>query len=207
MRTIRARRTRRSSRSQQPRRRTTGSTISLRGGEVAGTAIGRAVHAVLQTVDLATGEGADTLSVAQAAAEGVPALAGEIERRVRQVLEAPSVKEAVATGRYWREVFLAAPVEGRVLEGFIDLLYENANGELVIVDYKTDGVRNEAEADAAVARYRLQGAAYALAVSSSLNRPVVRCVFLFANPTRWFERELLDLATACDEVAGLVASA
>jgi ATP-dependent helicase/nuclease subunit A len=173
----------------------------------AGTAIGRAVHAVLQTVDLATGEGANTLSVAQAAAEGVPALAGEIERRVRQVLEAPSVEEAVATGRYWREVFLAAPVEGRVLEGFIDLLYENANGELAVVDYKTDGVRNEAEADAAVARYRLQGAAYALAVSSSLGRPVSRCVFLFANPTRWFERDLRDLEAACDEVAGLVASA
>jgi ATP-dependent helicase/nuclease subunit A len=165
------------------------------------------VHAVLQTADLATGEGADTLSVAQAAAEGVPALAREIERRVRQVLEAPSVKEAVASGRYWREVFLAAPVEGRVLEGFIDLLYEDAAGDLVVVDYKTDGVRTEADADKAVARYRLQGAAYALAVSSSLGRPVSRCVFLFANPTRWFERELPDLAAACEEVAGLVASA
>ncbi len=173
----------------------------------AGTAIGRAVHAVLQTVDLATGDGADSLSVAQAAAEGVPALASEIERRVRQVLEAPSVKEAVASGRYWREVFLAAPVEGRVLEGFIDLLYEDAAGELVVVDYKTDGVRADVDADEAVARYRLQGAAYALAVSSSLGRPVSRCVFLFANPTRWFERELPDLATACEEVAGLVASA
>ena len=116
----------------------------------AGTAIGRAVHAVLQTVDLATGDGADSLSVAQAAAEGVPALASDIERRVRQVLEAPSVKEAVVSGRYWREVFLAAPVEGRVLEGFIDLLYEDAAGELVVVDYKTDGVQNEVDADEAV---------------------------------------------------------
>ena len=173
----------------------------------AGTAIGRAVHAVLQTVDLATGDGADSLSVAQAAAEGVPALASDIERRVRQVLEAPSVKEAVVSGRYWREVFLAAPVEGRVLEGFIDLLYEDAAGELVVVDYKTDGVQNEVDADEAVTRYRLQGAAYALAVSSSLGRPVSRCVFLFANLTRWFERELPDLEAACDEVAGLVASA
>jgi ATP-dependent helicase/nuclease subunit A len=173
----------------------------------AGTAIGRAVHAVLQTVDLASGDGADTLSIAQAAAEGVPALASDIERRVRQVLESPSVKEAVATGRYWREVFLATPVEGRVLEGFIDLLYEDAAGELVVVDYKTDGVHRDSDADEAVARYRLQGAAYALGVSSSLNRPVSRCVFVFANPTRRFERELPDLEAACREVAGLVASA
>ena len=36
-----------------------------------GTAIGRAVHAVLQTVDLATGAGIDDAAAAQAAAEGV----------------------------------------------------------------------------------------------------------------------------------------
>ena len=127
----------------------------------AGTAIGRAVHAVLQTIDLATGDGATSLAAAQAAAEGVPDLATVIEQRVRSVLESPSVKAAVATGRYWREVFVAVPVGERVLEGFIDLLYEDADGELVVVDYKTDGVRNEADADEAVGRYRLQAAAYA----------------------------------------------
>ena len=162
----------------------------------AGTAIGRAVHAVLQTIDLATGDGASSLAAAQAAAEGVPDLATVIEQRVRSVLESPSVKAAVATGRYWREVFVAVPVGERVLEGFIDLLYEDADGELVVVDYKTDGVRNEVDADEAVGRYRLQAAAYALAVSRSLARPVSRCVFVFANPTRWFERELNDLADA-----------
>ena len=85
---------------------------------------------------------------------------------MRSVLESPSVKAAVATGKYWREVFVAVPVGERVLEGFIDLLYEDADGELVVVDYKTDGVRNEADADEAVGRYRLQAAAYALAVST-----------------------------------------
>jgi ATP-dependent exoDNAse (exonuclease V) beta subunit len=172
----------------------------------AGTAIGRAVHAVLQTIDLATGDGATALAAAQAAAEGVPDLATVIEQRVRSVLESPSVEAAVATGKYWREVFVAVPVGERVLEGFIDLLYEDADGELVVVDYKTDGVRNEADADEAVGRYRLQAAAYALAVSHSLSRPVSRCVFVFANPTRWFERELSDLANARGEVETLLTS-
>ena len=36
-----------------------------------GTALGRAVHAVLQTVDLATGDGLDDAAAAQAAAEGI----------------------------------------------------------------------------------------------------------------------------------------
>ena len=79
------------------------------------------MHAVLQTIDLATGDGAGSLAAAQAAAEGVPDLATVIERRVRAVLESPSVKAAVASGQYWREVFVAVPIGDRVLEGFIDL--------------------------------------------------------------------------------------
>ncbi len=98
------------------------------------------------------------------------------------------------------------PIGDRVLEGFIDLLYEAPSGELVVVDYKTDGVRGDSDADEAVGRYRLQAAAYALAVSRSLGRPVERCVFVFANPTRWFERELTDVAAACDEVEALLTS-
>ena len=38
----------------------------------AGTSVGRAVHAVLQSIDLATGEGIAERARAQAAAEGVP---------------------------------------------------------------------------------------------------------------------------------------
>jgi len=54
------------------------------------------------------------------------------------------VKQAVATGRYHREVYVAAP-EGPVLvEGFIDLVFETDEG-LVVVDYKTDGVETPEE--------------------------------------------------------------
>ncbi len=170
----------------------------------AGTAIGRAVHAVLQTADLATGTDVDDLAAAQAAAEGIADLASDIARRVRGVLESPSVRAAVATDRYWREVFVAVPVGARVLEGFIDLLYEGPAGELVVVDYKTDGVRSDADADEAVGRYRLQAAAYAVAVRHSLGREVGRCSFLFAGPSRCLERDLTDLEGACAEVEALV---
>ena len=77
----------------------------------AGTALGRAVHAVLQSIDLATGAGLEGAARAQAAAEGIPDRSDEVARRVRAALDAPSVREAVA-GRYWREVYVAAPVEG-----------------------------------------------------------------------------------------------
>src|SRR5207244_11052683 len=46
----------------------------------AGTSIGRAVHATLQTVDLATGAGLAAIAAAQAVAEGVDQRVDDIER-------------------------------------------------------------------------------------------------------------------------------
>ena len=46
----------------------------------AGTSVGRAVHAVLQSIDLATGDGIADRARAQAVAEGVPSHEGEIAR-------------------------------------------------------------------------------------------------------------------------------
>jgi ATP-dependent helicase/nuclease subunit A len=170
----------------------------------AGTAMGRAVHAVLQSIDLATGEGLASAAAAQAAAEGISDRAGEIERAVRATLDSPSVKAAVSSGRYWREVYVAAPVDGALVEGFIDLLYETPEG-FVVVDYKTDRVPSEAELDAALDRYRLQGAAYALALTETLGRPVAACRFVFVSTTRSVERELPDLIVAIGEARALVA--
>ena len=162
----------------------------------AGTAMGRAVHAVLQSIDLATGDGIPGAARAQAAAEGIAGRTEEVARTVAATLESPSVREAVATeGRYWRELFVATPVDGVTIEGFVDLLYETPDG-LVVVDYKTDRVPTDAELDAVMARYRLQGAAYALALEEALGRPVARCVFVFVQPTGARERAIDDLPEA-----------
>lgn len=168
----------------------------------AGTSLGRAVHAVLQSVDLATGEGLEGAAQAQAAAEGIPDRADEIARRVRAAVAAPSVREAVR-GRYRREVYVAVPVDGIVLEGFIDLLYET-DGGLVVVDYKTDAVPDEEEIARAMARYRLQGAAYALAVERALGRPVVACRFVFVQATGAREESIDDLAMAMEDARAAV---
>lgn len=165
----------------------------------AGTALGRAVHAVLQSVDLATGADLEGTARAQAAAEGIAERAGQVARMVKAALAAPSVREAVDGGRYWREVYVAAPVEGVTIEGFIDLLYETEAG-LVVVDYKTDVVPGEAELDAAMARYRLQGAAYAVALQEALGKPVSSCRFVFVRAAGARERAVEDLQEAIDNV-------
>ena len=161
----------------------------------AGTSVGRAVHAVLQTVDLATGDGLDATARAQALAEGIPQREAEVRSLARSVLQSPTVRSAVAGGRYWREVPVAAVVDGVTVEGFVDLLVETLEG-LVVVDYKTDQAPGDDELDAAMDRYRAQGAAYALALEKALGSPVARCVFVFARRRQAVEREVDDLPAA-----------
>ena len=52
--------------------------------------------------------------------------------------------------------------------------------------------------------YRLQGAAYAVAVGRATGEPVARVVFLFLTPQGAVERELTDLAAAMADVERLV---
>jgi ATP-dependent exoDNAse (exonuclease V) beta subunit len=171
----------------------------------AGTAIGRAVHAVLQTVDLVRGAGLAETARAQAFAEGVADRADEVHALAEAAMAAPVVRDAVDGGhRWWREVPVAAEIDGIVLEGFIDLLVEHDDG-LVVVDYKTDQMP-DAALDAAVSRYAVQGAAYAVALEATLGRPVVRCTFVFARTTGALERDVVDLDAAQADVRSRIAT-
>ena len=158
----------------------------------AGTSVGRAVHAVLQSIDLATGAGVEHRARAQAVAEGVPDREEEIARLVSVAVESDIVRRAVASQRIWREVPVAAPVGDGSLHGFIDLLFEEENG-LVVVDYKTDAV-TEAQLPEVVGRYRLQGGAYAHAVGQITGKRVREVVFLYLQPK--LESALPDLSGA-----------
>ncbi|MGQ0432650.1 MAG: UvrD-helicase domain-containing protein [Microthrixaceae bacterium] len=168
-----------------------------------GSAVGRAVHGVLQTIDLATGDGLDDAVAAQCQAEAVPDRVADVTALVGAALGAPVVR-AAATAPHWREVYACTPIGDRLLEGYVDLLYRGADG-LVVVDHKTSASSDPEELDRRVAGYRLQGAAYAVAVGRATGEPVVRVVFLFLTPQGAVERELTDLAAAMVEVERQVA--
>jgi ATP-dependent helicase/nuclease subunit A len=170
----------------------------------AGTSIGRAVHAVLQTIDLQTGAGLADAARAQAVAEGIAGESNRIARLAGNALQSAAVREAVASGRYWREVYVGTAVEGATLEGFIDLLYEGPDG-LVVVDYKTDSARSIDDIERAMQRYRLQGAAYALALEAALGREVAAVRFVFAEPRH--EEPVRDLDAAKREVRARIGEA
>jgi ATP-dependent helicase/nuclease subunit A len=162
-----------------------------------GTAIGRAVHGVLQVIDLATGTGLDDAVAAQAAAEGVIGHETHIRTLARAALDSPSVRQAAASP-HWREVHVAVPVPdagGRTLEGYVDLLYRGPDG-LVVVDYKTGPAGPDDDLDPLVENYRLQGASYALAVAQATGEPVAKMVFVFLTPKGAAERPLLALGDA-----------
>ena len=166
----------------------------------AGTSVGRAVHAVLQTIDLATGAGIDQTARAQAAAEGIPQRQAEIARLARVAVESEVVKRAVASGRFWREVPFGVPVGDGALEGFVDLLFEEHDG-LVIVDYKTDSVEPEEVANAAN-RYSLQAGSYALLAQRATSKQVKEIVFLFLHPNRSvFLTNISELAMEAESAA------
>ncbi len=169
-----------------------------------GTSIGRAVHGVLQFCDLATGADIQNLARAQCAAEGVIGLETQVAALARSALSTPIVQSVVAGAQHWRELFVAAPIGDRVLEGYVDLLVRTPDG-LVIVDYKTDQWSGPVQSSERIGRYRLQLAAYGAALAAALGEPIIGGVLVRCSPNDDAEQiEIDDWVDAIDEVARAV---
>jgi ATP-dependent helicase/nuclease subunit A len=162
-----------------------------------GTARGRAVHAVLQSVHLPDAADLDALAVLEAANEGLVDRADEVAAIARAALASPVVQRALAAPRCWRELAVVADVAGRLVEGFIDLAFEEADGRLVVVDYKTDAVVEPAA-------YRLQVGAYAAALARSTGREVTEGWLVYAGPDGAQEHRVDDLPAAVAEVEAVL---
>lgn len=168
-----------------------------------GSAVGRAVHGVLQVVDLHDGAGIEAAVAAQCEAEAIVERAADVRRLVDAALGSPTVAEA-AGASHWRELYVCVPVGERLLEGYVDLLYRRPDAGLVVVDYKTSSTADPAELDRRVEGYRRQGASYALAVAEATGEPVEAVVFVFLTPAGAIERQLPDLDGAVADVRRLV---
>ena len=170
----------------------------------AGSAIGRAVHATLQLIDLAAPRDVEAQARRQCELEGIAELTDDVLAMVHSTLDSPIIRMA-ASSTHHKELYVAAPVGDRTIEGYVDLLVETPDG-LVIVDYKTDAVRSDADADERLAHHRLQGAAYAVALSITTGLPVVGCHFVFCGKRGSRERAITNLDAAMAEVRALLAA-
>lgn len=171
----------------------------------AGTARGRAVHAVLQTVDLLRGDGVAAAARAQAEAEAIPAEATRIARLAHSARRAPAV-QAAASGTHWREVPVTVTIDGVLVEGYVDLLAVAGDGSLVVIDFKTDALDRAQPPPDRLGPYRTQLAAYALALQAVTGRRVSDAVLVFARDGRpALEHRIEDLPLAMAEVRAQLA--
>jgi ATP-dependent helicase/nuclease subunit A len=152
--------------------------------------LGTLVHAVLADLDFQHPANLAAL-VDRHAAEHVD---GDLRARLeaREMLErfaqSPRARSLAAARRVDRELeFLLVwppdadgPRHG-LIQGFLDCLYEDAEGRLHLIDYKTNRVEPSAVAQAA-ASYELQMLLYALAVEQILGRAPDELALCFLRP-------------------------
>jgi ATP-dependent exoDNAse (exonuclease V) beta subunit len=160
----------------------------------AGTAVGQAVHGTLEAIDLRAPTAVSDLVRRQCALGAIGRLESTVGQLVRSALGSDAVRLA-STNRHHKELYVAAPIGDRVIEGYVDLLIETTDG-LVVVDYKTDSVSSDSEIDAKLDRYELQAASYAVALEAVTGMDVVECRFVFCRPKGAVERSVRDLAGA-----------
>jgi ATP-dependent helicase/nuclease subunit A len=127
---------------------------------------------------------------------GNPGLAAEratVEKEMRKILRRFFSSDAYAEFADARILAREAPFlidwNGQIMEGVIDVLFENDEG-LFIGDYKTDDVRRRDLRDRAKS-YRHQVKAYAEAARRSLKRDVAGCKIIFLRLGEAIEVPLL----------------
>jgi len=132
-----------------------------------GATVGSAVHRALELLDLATPTEKTIISAVETACDelGSPLLTGAVLVLVQSALRSPVVR-VTGTCRHWKEMPIVANIDGRIVEGVIDLLVDTGDG-LVVADYKTDQVRSATELQEKAAAYAPQIHAYAKALAST----------------------------------------
>ena len=144
-----------------------------------GAAFGLAFHGVLERLDLKNGSNLKSLCRINAAGNGIPERAEEIALLCRGLLTHPFLDRVRKAKRLFREVPFSISYEEKIVEGKIDLLFEEPDG-WVIVDYKTDNVSGTA-LEARFQNYRDQGRWYARAMKKAAAGAVKEVIFFFVR--------------------------
>lgn len=149
----------------------------------AGTRLGRAVHAAIQSLPLDPDDGAvQAFSRAQAVAEAIPERAEEVARLVRAAFSSGAAQRAREARRALREVPFALAVDGAIIEGFVDMIIEGPQG-LEVVDWKTDRVA-DADVQSRLAEYELQAGLYVLGIEGATGQRVNSVTYVFVAAGR-----------------------
>jgi ATP-dependent helicase/nuclease subunit A len=169
--------------------------VSERGTPLPDNVFGTLVHKFLEMWSPSSGQTAeDGLREAASAVgldPGAIPLEGGLVRTVDRILGDPALapiraglsagsEEGTTARRVLREVPFLLPAGVGLVSGTLDVLLEEADGRLVVIDYKT-GRGGGLPADRAKERFRTQAGLYALAVTRQTGRPVEEVRFLFLD--------------------------
>jgi len=144
-----------------------------------GAAFGSAFHAVMERIDLVDGKNLNVLVKIKAVEQSIPGIADQIGDLCRKTLSNPIMDRVRRAKRFFREVDFSVSLEGKIMEGKIDLLFEEEEG-WVIVDYKTDEVSGKA-INERFDLYREQGIWYARAAKKTTGEAVKEVAFFFVR--------------------------
>jgi len=149
-------------------------------GPTGGRDFGSLVHRILEWVPLGEPERVRGMAEALAPSFGLDeSAAARAATAAERALALPVLQRARAATRVWRELPLWFPEGAELLEGVIDLVFEE-DGALVLVDYKTDGIAAE-QALAQAAHHAPQLQLYGRGLAQALGLPVRERLVLFTT--------------------------
>lgn len=158
-------------------------------------ALGSAVHRVMELCDLNDAASLPALAESAAREFGHAEIASLVLERAQTCWAAATLRRAAASPELYRELPIAAMLDGVIVSGAIDLLFRNPDAAVVtgtagrpsstdpdagtwtIVDYKTD---RDADPDTLRNRYAPQAAAYARAVEAATGGVVDEIILVAA---------------------------
>ena len=150
-----------------------------------GMAFGSLVHAILARLEPPETERLESLreeGVAYARTFGLDP--DDVEHAMGLIRDSMGtgriLARAAAASKRRRELPFVFELEGRVIRGAIDLVFEEG-GKLVVVDFKTDHVA-AGEAEDKASFYENQGAAYVMGLEAATGLEVGELVFSFLRP-------------------------
>jgi ATP-dependent exoDNAse (exonuclease V) beta subunit len=151
--------------------------------DTGGRDFGSFVHQMLEWLpleDVDPGRAGRVRSMAAALAPSFglgPGAAAHAATQVERVLDLPVIARARRAPRIWRELPFWFPDGADLVEGKVDLVFEE-EGQLVVVDYKSDAISDEqriAQAD----RHKEQLRIYGRALTQALGIPVRERLVVF----------------------------